>query len=95
MKFMYRIGSPGWKFFARHGASILIPVQVLHDKEVGVVVITSRSLRGLVVEIPDTATAEEAHREVDACVDSLMRELLREAPKARPVTAWQGDFQPA
>jgi hypothetical protein len=92
---MYPVGFPGWKIAARFGAPILIPVRVLHDKEAGVYVITSEKLRGLIVEMPDSAPAEDIHRELDSCVYMLMEELLSQPPRSRPVTAWPGEFQPA
>lgn len=95
MKFTYRVGRFGWKALARLGVAILIPLEVLHDKEAGVYVITSDSLPGLIVEMSDRSTAEEVHTELQACVNSLMHELLREQPRAQPITAWPGEFQPA
>ena len=95
MKVTYRVGRPGWKIVARWGVPILIPLEVLHDKEAGVYVITSSNLRGLVVEMPQSSTAEEVHREIHACINSIMCELLHEMPRSQPVTAWPGEFQPA
>jgi hypothetical protein len=92
---MYRVGLPGWKIAARLGVPILIPLHVVHDKDARVHIVTSPNLRGLVVEMPATATAEELHGELNACVDMLMLEILSRPPKSRPVTAWPGDFAPA
>ena len=77
---MYRVGYPGWKLAARLNVPLLIKLDVIHDKDAGVYVITSADLRGLVVEAPDTATAEELHEEIHGCVESLMRERLTQPP---------------
>ena len=90
---MYRVGYPGWKLAARLNVPLLIKLDVIHDKDAGVFVITSADLRGLVVEAPDTAIAEELHGEIQGCVESLMRERLTQPPKVRPITAWPGEFQ--
>ncbi len=92
---MYRVGFPGWKLAARFGVPLLIRLQVLHDKEAGVFVVTSRDLRGLVVEMPDTVGVGKLHSEIDGCVDLLMEDLLRGPHRPRTVTAWPGEFQAA
>lgn len=93
---MYRVGFPGWKLAARFfRVPLLVKLEVLHDKEVGVFVVSSPDLRGLVVEMPDTASAEELHREIHGCVEMLMAEALSAPPKSRPITAWPGEFQAA
>lgn len=95
MKLPYLVGWPGWKFLARRGVPILIPLKALHDKEAGVLVFASDRLRGLVVEVPENAPVEDVHREVNQAVSMLLEELLHEQPKAQPITAWPGDFAPA
>jgi len=87
---MYRVGWPFWKWAARH-VPLLIRLEVEHDREAGVFIVTSNDLDGLVVEIPDTASAADLHREIDDCVSMLMAEALKKAPKSSPVTAWRGD----
>lgn len=88
---MYRVGFPGWKIAARFGAHLLVKIDVLHDKESGVFVATSRDLPGLVVEAPGM---EELFPEVYNCVTMLLTEKLKSAPIKRPVAAWDGDFCP-
>lgn len=93
---MYRVGFPGWKLAARYlRVPLLVKLQVLHDREAGVFVVTSPDLRGLVVEMPDTSTVEDLHKEIHGCVDMLMRELLHSPRKSATVTAWPEEFQPA
>lgn len=92
---MYRVGFPGWKLAARWNIPLLIKLDVVHDKVAKVFVITSSDLRGLVVEAPESASAEQLHEEIYGCVDMLMEDLLKQPPKARPITAWPGEFQPA
>lgn len=77
---------------ARLGVSLLIKVDVVHDKEAGVFVATSQDLRGLVVE---AASIEELFSEVYGCVDMLMEEELKRPPKTRPAAAWTGELIPA
>jgi hypothetical protein len=93
---MYRVGFPLWKLATRLGMPLLVKLEVLHDKNARVFVVTSPDLRGLVVEAPDNTRAEEMHKEIHVCIDLLMTELLSRAPKARSVTtAWPGEFSPA
>lgn len=87
---MYRVGWPLWKLAARH-VPLLIRLEVEHDKEGGVFIVTSPDLRGLVVEMSDATSAADLHREIDGCVSMLMAEALKKAPKAAPVTAWPGE----
>lgn len=89
---MYRVGWPGWKIAAHWGAPLLVKLDVLHDKEAGVFVVTSRDLAGLVVEFSANSTAENAHREIQSCVEMLMEEALSSPPKVKPITAWPGEF---
>lgn len=89
---MYRVGFPLWKVAARLNVPLLVKLEVMHDKEARVFVVTSPDLSGLVVESPDTASAEEMHKEIHGCVEMLMEEILTKAPKAKPVTAWPGEF---
>lgn len=93
---MYRVGFPLWKLAARLNVPLLVRLEVLHDKEARVFVITSPDLKGLVVEAPDNASAEAMHKEIHGCVSLLMAELLPRAPSARSVnTSWPGEFLPA
>lgn len=87
---MYRVGWPFWKWAARH-VPLLIRLEVVHDREAGVFVVTSNDLRGLVVEMPDTTSASDLHKEINGCVSMLMADALKTAPKALPVTAWPGE----
>lgn len=93
---MYRVGFPLWKLAARLNVPLLVKLEVLHDKDARVFVITSPDLKGLVVEAPDNTTAEEMHKEIHGCVEMLMENLLSRPPKPRSVTtAWPGEFSPA
>ena len=89
---MYRVGFPGWKIAARLGVPLLVKIEVLHDKQAKVFVATSRDLAGLVVEVK---TIDQLFPEVYDCVDMLLCEQLKRAPKSKPVAAWDGDFSPA
>lgn len=89
---MYRVGFPGWKIAARFGSSLLVKIDVLRDDEAGVFVATSRDLPGLVVEAKDM---DQLFPEVYDCVDMLLSEQLKSAPKRRPIAAWDGVFCPA
>jgi hypothetical protein len=89
---MYRVGFPGWKIAARFGSSLLVKIDVLRDDEAGVFVATSRDLPGLVVEAKDM---DQLFPEVYGCVDMLLSEQLKSAPKRRPIAAWDGAFCPA
>ncbi len=71
---------------------LFLRLEVTRDEELGVYVVTSPDLRGLVV---DAANIEDLHRDVRDCVDMLMAELMKRPPKNRPATAWPGDFLPA
>lgn len=92
---MYRVGFPGWKLAARWNVPLLVKLDVLHDKEAAVFIVTSRDLRGLVVEVPESASAEQFHEEIHGCIDMLMEDLLKQPPRARPSTVWPGEFSPA
>ena len=92
---MYRLGFPGWKLAARMGIPLLIKLDVVHDREAAVFVATSRDLKGLVVEVPDSVSAEDFHKEIHDCVDMLMADLVKSGEKPKTVTAWPGEFQPA
>ena len=89
---MYRVGFPGWKIAARLGAHLLIKIDVLHDKEAGVFVATSRDLPGLVVEAP---VMDELFPNVYDCASMLLAQELKHARIKRPIAAWDGDFCPA
>ena len=89
---MYRVGFPGWKIAARFGSSLLVKIDVIHDETAGVYVATSRDLPGLVVEAKDM---DQLFPSVYDCVDMLLSEQLKTAPKRRPVAAWDGAFCPA
>lgn len=86
---MYRVGFPGWKLAARLNVPLLLRVDVMRDHQAGVYVATSPDLRGLVAE---AASTEELFKEVYGCVDMLMQEQLKKAPKHRPAAAWTGEF---
>lgn len=85
---MYRVGFPFWKVAGRIGVPLLLRIEVAKDEEAGVFIAVSPDLQGLTVE---AASLEELHREVGYCVDDLMEEILKKAPKAKPLTAWAGD----
>jgi hypothetical protein len=89
---MYRVGWPGWKIAGRLGVPLLIKLGVLHDREAGVYVVTSKDLPGLVVEIPESATVEQMHKEIDDCAVMLLSEHIAQPSKAKAVTAWPGEF---
>ena len=81
-----------WKIAARFGVSLLVKIEVIHDKKAKVFVATSSDLPGLVVE---SKTIEQLFAEVYDCVDMLLSEQLKSAPKRKPVAAWDGDLCPA
>jgi hypothetical protein len=89
---MYSVGWPFWKVAARMGVTLLIRLDAVVDKEADVVVLTSPDIKGLIVEVPTKATAQEAHKEINDCIDMMMRELLKQPPKAKPVTTWPGEM---
>jgi predicted RNase H-like HicB family nuclease len=89
---MYRVGFPLWKVAARLGVPMIIRLDVVRDKEAGVLIATSPDLRGLVAE---AKTLEELFRAVNDCTDMLMEDELRQPLKHRPRAAWPGDFLPA
>jgi hypothetical protein len=89
---MYRVGFPGWKIAARFGVPLLVKIEVIHDKKAKVFVATSPDLVGLVVE---AKTIDQLFPEVYGCVDMLLSEQLKSAPKSKPIAAWDGDFCPA
>ena len=91
-KSMYRVGFPGWKVASRLGFSLLVKIDVVHDKEARVYVATSHDLPGLVVE---AKSMDQLFPDVYDCVDMLLTEHLRSSPKRKPVAAWDGDFVPA
>lgn len=86
---MYRVGFPGWKIAARFGVPILVKIEVIHDKDAGVFVATSRDLAGLVVE---TSSMDALFPEVYDCVNMLLEGQLKTVPRSKPVAAWDGDF---
>ena len=89
---MYRIGFPGWKIAAWLNVPLLVKIEVIHDKTAKVFVATSPDLAGLVVE---AKTMDQLFPEVYGCVDMLLSEQLKSAPKSKPIAAWDGDFCPA
>jgi hypothetical protein len=89
---MYRVGFPGWKIAARIGVPILVKIDVVHDRAAQVFVATSRDLPGLVVEARDM---EKLFPDVYDCINMLLEEQLKTAPRSKPVAAWDGDFCPA
>ncbi len=89
---MYRVGFPLWQLAARLGVPLLVKIEVVHDTEAGVFVATSADLPGLVVEAKDLG---QLMPEVYDCVDMLLQEQLKRAPKSRPVAAWDGAFASA
>lgn len=93
---MYRVGFPFWKVAARLNVPLLVKLEVVHDREARVFIVTSPDLRGLVVEAPDDTSAEDMHKEIHGCVQMLMDEMLSQTPKAPSVTtAWPGEFSAA
>jgi hypothetical protein len=86
---MYRVGFPFWKVAARFNVPLLLRVDVVQDRDAGVLVATSPDLRGLVVEAKDV---QELMKEVYGCVDMLLEEQLKHPPKNRPMAAWSGEF---
>src|SRR5437879_2403229 len=68
--FMYRVGYPGWKVFARHGFPVKVVVQIARDDEAGVFLASSPDLRGPHVE---GETLDELHREVRSALSALMQ----------------------
>ena len=66
---MYRLGWPFATFFAQMGVSLLIKVEIIHDKEVSVYIATSPDLKGLVVE---AETLDELEKEVWDLVPELL-----------------------
>ena len=93
---MYRVGFPLWKLAARLNVPLLVKLEVVHDRQEKVFVVTSRDLPGLVVEVPDATQAEEMHKEIHGCVEMLLQEALAHGRKAAAVTtAWPGEFASA
>lgn len=92
---MYRVGFPGWSLAARLGVPLLLKLEVLHDLSEEVLVITSKDLKGLVVEVPANWNAEQIHKEVHGCVTMLLEERVKPAKPRAINTAWPGEFQPA
>lgn len=85
---MYKIGYPFWKIAARFGAKISIPVFVERDEESGVLIATSPSLRGLVVE---AQTWDELLVEVEEVASMLIEEQVRgHHTSATPVFQYRG-----
>ncbi|MDN5753626.1 MAG: DUF1902 domain-containing protein [Nitrosospira sp.] len=78
---MYRIGYPFWRALGGLGIPLTLRVNVLHDKEAGVVVATSDDLSGLVCEAD---TMDKLVNEVTASIDELI-ELQMRHPVHRPV----------
>lgn len=93
---MYRVGFPLWKLAARLNVPLLVKLEVMHDKDARVFIVTSPDLKGLVVEAPDHTGAEAMHKEIHGCVEMLMEEMLSHVPKPLSVTtAWPGEFSAA
>jgi len=89
---MYRVGFPGWKIAARLNIPLLLRIDVLRDAEAGVFVARSPDLQGLVVE---SESLESLMKDTYDCIDMLMEEQLKRAPRHRPAAAWNGEFAPA
>ena len=66
---MYRLGWPCATFLAEMGLSLLIKVEIIHDKVANVYVATSPDLKGLVVE---AETLDELEKEVWDLVPELL-----------------------
>ena len=77
----YRVGLPFWKVVARSGGQMSLRIDLQRDDEAGVFIATSPDLRGLVVE---SASLDVLVKDLPECVDMLMCEILREAPKHAP-----------
>lgn len=85
---MYKIGYPFWKFAARRGATIKIPVTIDHDEEANVYIATSSHLRGLVVE---ASTLDELLLEVEDVASMLIQEAIHGThAQATPVFKFRG-----
>jgi hypothetical protein len=76
---MYRLGWPCATFLAKMGLSLLIKVEIIHDKLAKVYVATSPDLKGLIVE---AETLDELEKEVWHLIPELLKLDIREI--ARP-----------
>ena len=83
---MYRLGWPGATFLAKMGLSLLIKVEIIHDKLANVYVATSPDLKGLIVE---AETLDELEKEVWDLVPEL---LTLDMPTLRVKTATHVSF---
>ncbi len=83
---MYRLGWPGATFLAKMGLSLLIKVEINHDKLANVYVATSPDLKGLIVE---AETLDELEKEVWDLVPEL---LTLDMPELRVKTATHVSF---
>ncbi|ETD67736.1 hypothetical protein V757_10995 [Pelistega indica] len=64
--FKYRVGLPFWRSLARMGITLSVMIEVLHDNEANVFVVTSPNLHGLIVEASDIkALLHEIHSSID------------------------------
>jgi predicted RNase H-like HicB family nuclease len=64
----YPISYPLAGTFAKLGASIVIRVDLIHDKEAGVLVATSPDIKGLIVEVE---TYEQLQAELKEAITAL------------------------
>lgn len=85
----YRVGWPGWKVAARHGADIYFVVTFHKDTEAGGFWAESRDLDGLVVT---GKTIDELHKEVVSAA-SVLFELELGSNHVPPRAELRSDLQ--
>ncbi len=83
---MYRLSLPYAALLAKMGLSLLIKVEIIHDKLTNVYVATSPDLKDLIVE---AETSDELEKEVWHLVPEL---LTLDIPKLRVKTATHVSF---
>ena len=83
---MYRLSWPYAALLAKMGLSLLIKVEIIHDKLTNVYVATSHDLKGLIVE---AETSDELEKEVWHLLSEL---LTLDIPKLRVKTATHVSF---
>lgn len=87
---MYPVGFPMWRWCGRHGAALLLRVQVQRDTAAGCYSATSTNMPGLLVR---ASTREGLIRRVYECAGLLLADELGQPLRQQALIAWDGVFQ--
>ena len=76
--FAYRVGSPGWKLFARLGIPLKAVVEILYDKEAQVYVGTCEDFLPIFGIATEAETTEKLKERLDCLFEEALNETFQE-----------------